>query len=77
MITVSIQEAQRDLPKLLDRGVLGEEVIIASEDKEIAVVSPTVRPAKPRAPGSGKGKISYASDFNAPLPNEWLECFEQ
>jgi prevent-host-death family protein len=76
MIVVSIQEAQRDLPKLLDRVMSGEEVIIASGDKEVAVVSPKTKSPKPRVPGSAKGRISIPPDFNAPLPDETLERFE-
>ncbi len=76
MIVVSIQEAQRDLPKLLDRVMSGEEVIIASDDREVAIVSPTSRPRKPRVPGSAKGKIEIPPDFDAPLPDETLESFE-
>lgn len=77
MITVSVQEAQRDFPRLLERVILGEEIIIASDDKEIAIVSPSVRHSKPRVPGSAKGKVSIAPDFDAPLSEEQLRQFEQ
>lgn len=77
MITVSIQEAQRDLPKLLARVASGEEIIIAVDDKEIAVVSPPVRSLSPRVPGSAKGKVTVSSDFDSPLPDDVLESFER
>ena len=77
MIAMTVQEAQRDFATLLDRVISGEEVIIFSGDKEIAVVSPPTAPSKPRVPGSAKGKMSMSPDFDEPLPDEIQGEFER
>lgn len=77
MIVVNVREAERDFGAVLKRVMSGEEVVISSDDKEIAVVSPLMRPSKPRKPGSAKGRISISADFDAPLPEGILREFEQ
>ena len=55
---------------------MGEEVIIAKAGKPIARLSPLGKQAVQRVPGSAKGKIWIAPDFDAPLPEDLLEAFE-
>ena len=74
--TVNIHEAKTHLSKLLSRVSMGEEVIIAKAGKPIARLSPLGKQAVQRVPGSAKGKIWIAPDFDAPLPEDLLEAFE-
>lgn len=74
--SVNIHEAKTHLSQLLARVKEGEEIIIAKAGKPIAhLVSVEERPAQ-RIPGSAKGKVVIAANFDAPLPNHNLEAFE-
>ncbi len=68
-------------PKLIflngsDSTMRGEEFIIAKAGKPVARLIP-IEPEKPvRRPGALKGKIKIADDFDAPLPADLLDAFE-
>ena len=62
--------------KLLERVEKGDEIILTRDGKPVARLSPCTRPAKRRVPGSAKGKIFFAEDFNAPLPEDVLRDFQ-
>lgn len=73
---VNIHEAKTHLSKLLARVRQGEEIIIAKAGKPIARLVPAIeRPAR-RLPGSAKGQVHIAPDFDAPLPEAILAEFE-
>jgi len=74
-MTVNVHEAKTQFSKLLSRVSLGEEVIIAKAGKPVARLSPVDRPPHRRKPGSAKGKIRVAPDFDAPLPPSVLREF--
>jgi len=75
-VQVDIHEAKTHFSQLLARVERGEEVIIAKEGKPIArLVSVRERPAR-RVPGTAKGKVTIAPDFDAPLPEAILREFE-
>ena len=74
--TVNIHEAKTHLSKILQRVAIGEEIIIAKSGKPIARIVPFEQTPLQRVPGSAKGKIWIAPDFNAPLPDEILDAFE-
>jgi len=60
---------------LIDVVEHGEEFIIARHNRPVAklvMLSSTMV----RKPGSMKGKIRMADDFNAPLPDHILDDFE-
>lgn len=58
-------EAKARLSELIERAMLGEEVIIAKGNKPVAKLT-ALKPARtPRVPGSGK--VWIAPDFDAPL----------
>jgi prevent-host-death family protein len=72
---VNIHEAKTHLSKLLGRVALGEEIVIAKAGTPVAKLSPLrARPAR-RTPGSAKGKLWMAPDFDAPLPEKVLREF--
>ena len=57
----NVAEAKAKLSELLERALVGEEVILAKDNKPIAKLIP-LEPAK-RMPGTGKGGW-MAPDFN-------------
>jgi antitoxin (DNA-binding transcriptional repressor) of toxin-antitoxin stability system len=58
MSPVTIEEAQANLPEIIDKLAPGEELIITRNDQPIAKLVGQPRPArKPRQPGSAKGKL--------------------
>lgn len=75
--TVNVHEAKTHLSKLLVRVGMGEEIIIARAGKPVArLVSISDRPDR-RTPGTARGRIRIAPDFNAPLPEEFLDAFDR
>lgn len=75
-IQVNIHEAKTHLSRLIQRVLGGEEVIIARAGKP-AVKLMAVQGAIDRRPGTAKGQVEMAPDFDAPLPPEILTHFEQ
>ena len=74
--TVNVHEAKTQLSRLLLRVGLGEEVIIARAGKPVArLVAIDEKPLR-RIPGSARGQVWVAPDFNASLPTEILDAFE-
>ena len=76
MPTVNVREAKTQLSKLLDAVAEGEEVIISKAGKPAAKLVPVESPLPPRKPGSMKGKIRMADDFDSPLPDDIQAAFE-
>ena len=73
-LTVTLEEAKRDIDILLDR-VINEavEIVITETGRPIAKIIPiTQRAEEPREPGADKGKILVRDDFNDPLPEDAL-----
>ena len=64
----NIHEAKARLSELIQKAMLGEEVIIARDNKPVAKIV-ALRPAKTRRKlGKAKNKVLFiAPDFNAPL----------
>ena len=75
MTIVNMHEAKTNLSKLVKRAAAGEEIIVARAGEPVAKIIPyTAPPKKPRVPGSMKGKIWIAPDFDE-LPEEVAEAF--
>ncbi|MDI6894227.1 MAG: type II toxin-antitoxin system Phd/YefM family antitoxin [Bacillota bacterium] len=73
---VNVHEAKTHLSRLLTRVQAGEEIIIARAGRPVARLVPfSNRPLK-RLPGSARGKLRISPDFDAPLPDVFLEAFE-
>jgi prevent-host-death family protein len=65
MAKFNIAEAKARFSELVQRAMLGEEVVIAKDNKPLLKLVPLDRPAGPRRSGSGKGQILYISpDFD-------------
>ncbi|MGB9885968.1 MAG: type II toxin-antitoxin system Phd/YefM family antitoxin [Moorellales bacterium] len=74
---VNVHEAKTHFSRLLAWVSEGEEVIIAKAGVPVARLVPVPQQTKTRVPGTAKGKIWLAPDFDAPLPEEVLEGFEK
>lgn len=68
MIWTNVKDAQNNLPELIDAALHGEPVLIAvEENKSVKLVVLSSNPV--RKPGSAKGLIWMADDFDDPLPD--------
>lgn len=74
--TVNIHEAKTHLSRLLQRVIAGEEIIIARSGRPVARLVPFDSPPARREPGSARGQIRLAPDFDSPLPDDVLDSFE-
>lgn len=60
----NIAEAKARFSELVQRALLGEEVIIAKGHKPLLKLVPLEKPKRRRKPGSAKGRIWMAEDFD-------------
>jgi len=74
-VQVNIYEAKSKLSQLINQVIAGEEVIVAKSGKPVAKIVPLEKPIQDRKPGTAKGKIIIADDFDAPLPDDILKEF--
>lgn len=66
MSKFNIAEAKSRFSELVQKAMLGEEVVIAKDNKPVVKLVPLDKPKQPRKPGSGKGQILHiAADFDA------------
>jgi prevent-host-death family protein len=77
VLVVNIHEAKTQLSRLLQRALLGEEIVIAKAGRPIARLTPLEQPPAPRTPGSARGRFEMAPDFDDPLPEDLLAEFER
>ncbi len=68
--TVNVHEAKTRLSRLFEEVRQGEEVVIAKAGKPVARLVAVTEEPKRRQPGSVKGQIRIAEDFDAPLPED-------
>ncbi|HEY6837102.1 MAG TPA: type II toxin-antitoxin system Phd/YefM family antitoxin [Geobacteraceae bacterium] len=70
MSQFNIAEAKSHLSELVQKAQLGEEVVIARDNKPLVKLVPVTRVKKQRTPGSAKGKILFiAPDFDETPPD--------
>jgi prevent-host-death family protein len=74
--SVGVHEAKTHLSRLLEDVAAGEEVVITRRGEAVATLVPA-RPAAARRFGVDKGRFTVPEDFDAPLPGEVLDAFEQ
>lgn len=68
MKQVNIAEAKAQLSDLVNRAVAGETIIIARDNKPLVkLVTVASASTKARKPGSAKGQVIMAPDFDAEL----------
>ena len=66
MATYKIHEAKTHFSELVEKAMMGEDIVIAKGNRPVVRLT-TLRPAKKRKVGSAKGQIEIAPDFDAPL----------
>ena len=74
---VSLYEAKTNLSELVERAARGEEIVIMKSGKPRAVLAPLTDVRPLRVAGKGKGKWRVARNFDAPLPKDVLDSFEE
>jgi antitoxin (DNA-binding transcriptional repressor) of toxin-antitoxin stability system len=67
MTQVNIHVAKARLSELIQKVLLGEEVIIARDNKPLIKLVALKAPPQKRQLGLSKGKIRIAEDFDAPI----------
>jgi len=73
--SVGVHEAKTHLSRLLQEVAAGEEIVITSRGKAVATLGPP--PAQEqRVFGMDRGRIWISPDFDAPLPDDFLDEFE-
>jgi prevent-host-death family protein len=73
---ISIQEAKKNLSRIVEEVAAGAEVLIAKAGKPMARLVPIQeKPARKRL-GLLKGKIKVPDNFNAPLSDAVIAGFE-
>lgn len=70
----TISEAKAQLSTLVERALAGEEVIIGRAGKPVVRLVPVVQRAEQRRPGTLKGRLRIAPDFDE-LPTDIAEAF--
>jgi prevent-host-death family protein len=75
MRMTNIHQAKTHFSKLVERVAAGEEIIIGKAGKPVARLVPYKEAPPQRKPGSMKGKIHIARDFDD-LPAEVLAAFK-
>ncbi len=73
---VNVHEAKTHLSRLLERVQSGEEIVIAKSGRPVARLVAVNGPGRRREPGSARGQIRIAEDFDAPLPESIQRFFE-
>ena len=80
-MTFTLEEASAQLSQLIDKAASGEEVYIsrggmpAIRLMPVAAEKTSEESLTPRVPGLGKGQVWMASDFDGPMPDDWLDEF--
>ena len=72
MDRVNIHDAKTHFSKLIDRVLLGEEIVIAKAGRPVAKLVPFPPEAHDRVPGSARGAFVVPDDFDSPLPDDIL-----
>jgi prevent-host-death family protein len=73
----NIHEAKTHLSRLLQKVLLGEEIIISKAGKPIAKIIPYQELPADRRLGQDQDLFQVPEDFNAELPAEVSEAFEK
>ena len=75
MPTIAVDDARTQLPRLIDRALAGEEIVIARDGRPLVRLVP-VEEAPARKPGALKGLFEVPGSFFEPLPDEAVAAFE-
>jgi prevent-host-death family protein len=67
--TFNVAEAKAQFSGLVRRALAGEEIIIAKDHKPLVKLVPLIAPDQARLPGSARGRVRLAPDFDATPPD--------
>jgi prevent-host-death family protein len=76
MTTINIHEAKTHLSRYVELAASGNEVIIAKSGKPVTKLVPLDDVPARRKLGIFQGRLKVPDNFDAPLPNEVIESFE-
>lgn len=76
MMTITLEEIERDVAGYLRRVGAGETLLIMQAGQLLAEIKPPAVAKQPRPIGLCAGEFRVPDDFNAPLPDHILEDFE-
>lgn len=76
MLTITVDEMQRDLITYLQRVAAGETLIITHANKPIAEIKPVTSSQQARPWGLAAGDFRLPDDFDDPLPEDLVQDFE-
>lgn len=65
----NIAEAKARFSELVQKAMLGEDVIIAKDHKPVLRLVPVEDPKQARRPGSAKGQVTMSPDFEETPPD--------
>ena len=65
---INIDDATKQLSKLVERAEAGEEIILVRRGRPAVKLVPFRSKAVKRKPGRMRGRIRLRRDFDAPLP---------
>ena len=77
MTMFNLQEARRQLSRLLTLAEAGEEVVIARRGKPVARLVRVERPTLERRPGTWRGSLHIADDFDGETGEDCLEALTE
>ncbi len=69
MQRINLHDAQTELKQLVEAAIRGETVLIVGDDEQAVQLVPVASGKHARKAGSAKGLITFADDFDAPLPD--------
>jgi len=75
MDSVNVHDAKTNFSRLLDRVARGEEITIAKAGRPVAKLVPIRPNLARREPGTARGRIRIAPDFDDPLPEDIQRAF--
>lgn len=67
MATYNIAQAKARFSELVDKALAGDDVVIARDHKPLLRLMPLQDHSRSLKPGSARGRIWMADDFDAPL----------
>jgi antitoxin (DNA-binding transcriptional repressor) of toxin-antitoxin stability system len=75
MQQITLAEASKNLPNLIEAALGGEEIIIIKDNQPLVKLTPVSPLKHRRQPGSAKGLITISDDFDEPLEDfkEYME----
>ena len=69
----NIAEAKAHLSELVQKAMMGEQIVIARDNKPLAMLVPIKRARQKRTPGSGKGQILFMAESFEAMPQGFEE----